>query len=150
LLGFFLALASTLEAIPTRGAAGYLEIHDSVRTATQRGSDGVALHFVPGVSSFARVTGEDMGGSQPRSVLLTGAALGAEKVTLTLDGRDIKPVGFPGWQNATGNWTANATLAPGLHSLTATATHPSGWSAPTAQSVFQVLPRVESVTNTYD
>ncbi|MEI8294896.1 MAG: hypothetical protein WCG66_13115, partial [bacterium] len=26
LLGFFLALASTLEAIPTRGAAGYLEM----------------------------------------------------------------------------------------------------------------------------
>jgi hypothetical protein len=30
LLGFFLALAPTLDAIPTRNAADYLEIHDSV------------------------------------------------------------------------------------------------------------------------
>ncbi len=32
LLGFFLALASTVEAIPTRGAAGYLEMPSGART----------------------------------------------------------------------------------------------------------------------
>jgi hypothetical protein len=32
LLGFFLALASTVEAIPTRGAAGYLQNHSGART----------------------------------------------------------------------------------------------------------------------
>jgi hypothetical protein len=33
LLGFFLALASTVEAIPTRGAAGYLESEPSRATS---------------------------------------------------------------------------------------------------------------------
>ncbi len=121
-----------------------------VRTHTQRGSDAVLLHEVPSVSTFARVASENVGGSQPRTVPLSGVALGADTVTLTLDGRDITPVNFPGWQDASGNWTANALLAPGFHSLTATATHPSGWAAPPATHSFTVLPRAESVTNTYD
>jgi RHS repeat-associated protein len=129
-----------------QGATGGI----GVRTHTQRGGDSVLLHEVPSVATFSRVASENIGGSQPRTVPLSGVALGADKVSLTLDGRDLTPVNFPGWQSATGNWTANATVAPGVHRLTATATHPSGWVAPAVTNNFTVLPRAESVANTYD
>lgn len=121
-----------------------------VRTLTWRNSDATAIHQVPAVGTYARVTSEQVGGSEPRSVPLTGTALGADKVGLNLDGRDITPVSFPGWGDTNGNWTANAMVAPGLHLLTATATHPSGWVATPATSFFQVLPRAETLTSTYD
>ena len=121
-----------------------------VRTLTRRNSDDIAIHQVPAVGTYARVTSEQVGGSQPRSVPLTGTALGADKVGLNLDGRSITPVSFPGWGDTNGNWAANAMLAPGLHFLTATATHPSGWVATPASSFFQVLPRAETLTTTYD
>lgn len=127
----------------TTGGAG-------VRTFTGRDSDLLAVHSVPGVAAFARVTSENVGGSQPRSVPFSGVAFGAGTVKLTLDSRDIKPVIFPGFNDPQGNWSATALLAPGYHYLTATATHPSGWVAPLADSFFQVLPRAETVTNTYD
>ena len=121
-----------------------------VRTSAQRVSDSVFLQQVPAVADFARVLSEQVGGSLPRSVALSGNAFGAGTVKLTLDGRNIAPVSFPGWQDPLGNWSASALLAPGTHSLVATATHPSGWVAPAATSSFQVQPRAETVTNTYD
>ena len=121
-----------------------------VRTVTQRTSDSVVLHQVPSVATYARVLSEQVGGSQPRSVPLTGNAFGAGTVKLTLDGRDQSPVTFPGFNDPQGNWSATALLAPGYHYLTASATHPSGWVAAPANSFFQLLPRAETVTNTYD
>lgn len=121
-----------------------------VRTHQQRYSDILSLHQVPAVATFGRVLSENVGGSQSRSVPINGKALGADTVKLTLDSRDLTPVNYSGWQDSQGDWSAAALLAPGYHYLTATATHPSGWVAPAANSSFQVLPRAETLTNGYD
>lgn len=120
-----------------------------VRTKVLRTSDSLALNEVPSVGTFARVTNETFRGLA-REVSLSGVALGADKVSLTLDGREISPVTFGGWADSTGDWSATVNLVPGEHELIATATHPSGWVAPSATSNFEVASHPETVTSTYD
>ena len=86
-----------------------------------------------------------------RAVPLSGVALGAKSVALTLNfGEPVNGVSFPGWQDSQGLWSASPELVPGSYSLTAVATHPSGWVPQGVNHQFTVAPRAETVANTYD
>jgi RHS repeat-associated protein len=105
--------------------------------------------YAPDLGPFSRVVSESLF-NQVRALTLGGTALGAQKVSLTLDGRDIVPVSFPGSQDSQGLWSANVKLAAGAHVLTASATHPSGWQAPAATSSFTIAPPAETLSTIYD
>ncbi len=129
----------------TLGATGGI----GVRTLARRSDDSVAVHSAPNVGTFARVMSDGVGGSQVRAVPLAGTALGAKSVSLRIDSRELAGVSFPGWQDALGQWSATALLAPRNYFLTARATHPSGWADENTHA-FTVAPRAETVANTYD
>jgi YD repeat-containing protein len=122
-----------------------------VMIGRKRTSDGLEWKNspVPGTGSFARITDTTYRGI-PRVVPLSGVAYGAQKVELEIDGRQIYPVDFPGWQDPVGAWSASVPLPEGVHNLTARAVHPSGWVAPAAASQFTLAPRVETLTVAHD
>ncbi len=70
LLGFFLALASTLEAIPTRGAAGYLEI-------------GLTTEHTENTEVSWKVYGPDMSATTGRLASAVHAGAGGATVNYT-------------------------------------------------------------------
>ena len=70
LLGFFLALASTVEAIPTRGAAGYLEI-------------GLTTEHTENTEVSWKVYGPDMSATTGRLASAVHAGAGGATVNYT-------------------------------------------------------------------
>ncbi len=99
-----------------------------------------------GQDVWGRVASE-ASGQAARPYLAKGVSRGADSVGLTLDGNPVSTVAF---NNATGatNWSANVTLTPGQHTLTATGKFPGGSSAAT-NSVF-VVSGAQGVTNVFD
>jgi len=101
------------------------------------------------VNSFARTTLESTD-AEPKTFTATGNAFGAGEVALTLQSATRLAVHFPGWEDASGDWSADLTLPPGAYSLTAEATHPSGWQAPSDTNNFTVQATTENLTSTHD
>jgi hypothetical protein len=79
LLGFFLALASTVEAIPTRGAAGYLEI-------------GLTTEHTENTEVSWKVYGPDMSATTGRLASAVHAGTGGATVNYTGSTDDRGPL----------------------------------------------------------
>ncbi len=95
-----------------------------------------------GLSPFSQVASETWSQSG-LTVRAGGSVVGASSVTATLDGSPISP------SVVAGRWYADLSLAPGNHTLAATANYPVGQCAATATSGFTVL-GANNVTNYYD
>ncbi|MFD0892905.1 HNH endonuclease [Luteolibacter ambystomatis] len=121
-----------------------------VLVGRKRQSDGLAWKSaqLPVSGDFAREKSVTYEG-KPRPVALSGTAFGAQTVRVDVDGVPAA-VTFPGWQDSVGAWSASVALAKGSHTLTAVATHPSGWTAPAATSQFTVAPQNDVQTVGYD
>ena len=78
----------------------------------------------------------------------TGLALGAAKVSATLDGNPVG-VQFDG-TDADGRWRADLDLAPGSHTLRLSAMHPSGQYTAYATNTFNATAGADTVTNLLD
>ncbi len=111
-------------------------------------ADGVNFRNATTVNGFGRIEDEaSLTGT--RDVTVTGTALGAKAVTLSLDGGVLATPPFAGWKG-NGNWSFTlSAVQPGLHSLEAKATHPSGYVASDTSS-FNVKGVSEAVHTTYD
>ncbi|MEX1118839.1 MAG: RHS repeat-associated core domain-containing protein, partial [Terrimicrobiaceae bacterium] len=122
-----------------------------IRTNAQVGTGGNTNWFINAttVNSLARITAlnENTG---TRAVSASGEAFGAASVALEVDGVPGPVATHPGWQDATGAWTANLTLTAGSHTLTARGVHPSGWLSDPATSTFTVTGIPQTVSQGFD
>jgi RHS repeat-associated protein len=100
------------------------------------------------VNGFARVTTE-ASNAEPITYLATGVAFGAASVDLSLNGVNLGRASHGGWQG-TGEWSRQLRLAPGGHTLVATARHPSGQHNPTASHTFNANIAAQTVTSAFD
>jgi YD repeat-containing protein len=80
----------------------------------------------------------------------SGLALGAERVSLRVDGVPFTGVAFPGWADNTGAWSADLIVGPGAHSVTADAIHPSGQYTSITTNAFTVGGTKAAITSAYD
>lgn len=99
-----------------------------------------------GLNSLAQITGEswNRGSLKLRSA---GLAFGAQSVTATLDGGGVT-ANYSGL-GTEGRWWSDVNLNSGLHTLVATAHHPSGLFHPSATNTFTVAP-TNYITDAYD
>ncbi|MCK9589430.1 MAG: hypothetical protein WC076_09310 [Terrimicrobiaceae bacterium] len=122
-----------------------------IRTAAKVGAGGntnwyfnaTQLNTLGRVAQFSDNTGT-------RTVPTSGASFGAASVKLVADGVPGPTATHPGWQDTTGNWTANLQLTPGLHTLTARGVHPSGWLSAPATSSFTVTGTPQTIAQGFD
>jgi len=134
------------------GATGGIGVRtrtDRISDQARYGSGGLNIHEVPSVATFGRVTSETLR-VLPRTIPMNGFALGAQSVSLKLDERPL-PVNYVGWWDLEGDWSTTKSLAPGVHYIKRTATHPSGFTTnPVTTSFFYVDPHPETLTTGYD
>lgn len=100
------------------------------------------------VNGFACVTTE-ASNAEPITYLASGNAFGAASVDLSLDGVNLGRASHTGWQG-TGEWSRQLRLAPGGHTLVATAHHPSGQYSPTASHTFTANIAQRTVASAFD
>jgi len=101
------------------------------------------------VNAFARTTLESTD-AEPKTFTATGNAFGAGEVELTLLSSTSVVADFPGWEDATGDWSADLALPAGSFTLKAEAIHPSGWKAPSDTNNFTVQATTENLTSAHD
>jgi RHS repeat-associated protein len=102
------------------------------------------------VNSLAQVS-QDLLTSPPSVVPANGVSLGADHVNIVVDGTAQGQATFAGSSDPVGAWSINLSLAPGAHTLTANAIHPSGLYTATVSSTFTVAGTPSgSVTSAYD
>ena len=110
-----------------------------VRTDARAGS-GAPLSWeaqAAAIDVLGRVTQDQVNAAGP-TIPANGIALGADHVDIHVDGISQGRARHPGWTDPTGAWSIDLSLAPGSHTLTASAVHPSGQYTATATSTFTV------------
>jgi len=85
-----------------------------------------------------------------QTVPASGIALGAQSVNLAVNGSSVGEAVHPGWADGVGAWSANLTLSPGNHTLSAVAVHPSGYESAPATSTFSVTGTPEQRRNYFN
>lgn len=123
-----------------------------LRIAAKVGAGGNSNWFANVTSVYTtREVAVDSINNTPVTSSASGVAFGAARVELEVDGVAVPDVTHPGWQDATGAWSANLTLSPGQHSLAARAVHPSGWKTDPVTNTFTVNGTPQTATNySYD
>jgi RHS repeat-associated protein len=103
------------------------------------------------INSLGRVTADSV--TEGLHVIpANGISLGADHVDIAVDGVSQARATHPGYADPVGAWSATLYLAPGSHTLTVNAVHPSNQYTATASSTFTVASNGTNaaITTAYD